>query len=65
MPQSGKSCCATLAASVLLLLASGCQKQEGPVERAGKQVDNAITKGGEQIEKAGQSIQDSANDAKK
>jgi hypothetical protein len=43
----------------------GCEKQQGPVERAGKQVDKAIDKSGQQIEKAGQSIQDTAKGNKK
>ncbi|NTV87395.1 MAG: hypothetical protein HGA21_11715 [Burkholderiaceae bacterium] len=51
---------AALAVSVLLVALSGCQKQEGPAEQAGKQVDRATGKVGEQIEKAGDSIQDAA-----
>ncbi len=51
---------AALAVSVLLVALSGCQKQEGPAEQAGKQVDQATEEVGEQIEKAGDSIQDAA-----
>jgi predicted small secreted protein len=36
---------------------TACQK-EGPMERAGKKVDNAVEKTGQQIEKAGDKIQD-------
>lgn len=34
-----------------------CQQQEGPAERAGKEVDQAAEKVGQQIEKAGESLQ--------
>ena len=42
-----------------------CQKKEGPVERAGKQIDKAVEKAGQQIEKAGERIDDAAKDANK
>jgi hypothetical protein len=42
----------------LLLWLPGCQKAEGPAERAGKGIDKAV-------EGAGQQIQDAAKDAKK
>lgn len=51
---------ASLAMGMLLAALSGCQKQEGPAEQAGKEVDRATEKVGEQIEKAGESIQDTA-----
>lgn len=51
---------ALLAISAFLIALTGCQKQEGPAEKAGKTVDNAIEKTGEQIEKVGDSIQDAA-----
>ncbi len=44
---------------------SACQKQEGPAERAGKAMDNAVEKAGEKIEKAGEKIQDASKDAQK
>lgn len=50
----------SVAMGVLLVALSGCQKQEGPAEQAGKEVDQAAEKVGEQIEKAGESIQDTA-----
>ncbi|MDP1862744.1 MAG: hypothetical protein Q8K52_02425 [Thiobacillus sp.] len=50
----------SLAMGALLVALSGCQKQEGPAEQAGKEVDQATEKVGEQIEKAGESIQDTA-----
>jgi hypothetical protein len=43
---------------------SACER-EGPMERAGKAVDNAGEKVGEKIEDAGEKIQDAAKDAKK
>ena len=37
---------------------SGCQKHEGPAEQAGKGIDNAVERAGEQMEKAGDQIKD-------
>jgi hypothetical protein len=64
MMKSNKSVAAAVAVAVLIAGLCGCQK-EGPVERAGKEVDKAIDKTGKQIEKAGEKIQDAAKDAKK
>lgn len=60
-----KSAAIVLAMGVLLAGLSGCKKEEGPAERAGKSVDNAVQKAGEKVEKAGEKIQDAAKDAKK
>jgi PBP1b-binding outer membrane lipoprotein LpoB len=60
MMKPQKSVSAALIISALLVALSGCQKQEGPAEQAGKEVDQATEKVGEQIEKAGDSIQDTA-----
>ena len=61
----GKSIMATLAAGALAAGLSGCQKEEGPAERAGKQIDKAVENAGQQVEKAGEKIQDAARGAKK
>jgi len=37
---------------VLVAGLSGCQKKEGPAERAGKEIDKAVEKTGQQIDKA-------------
>ena len=50
----------TLVMSALLVPLFGCEQQQGPAERAGKSLDNALDKTGEQVEKAGDSIQDAA-----
>lgn len=54
-----------VAAAMLLGLVPGCQKKEGPAEQAGKEVDKAVAKVGQQIEKAGDAIQDAAKGNKK
>jgi hypothetical protein len=54
-----------LITSTLLLALVACQKQEGPAEHAGKAVDNATEKAGQQIEKTGKDIQDTAKGDKK
>lgn len=61
----GKTVSFALVMSAFLLALSGCQKQEGPAERAGKEVDKTIEKAGQQIEKAGDSIQDATKGDKK
>lgn len=60
-----KTAGAILMMSALLVALPACQKQEGPAERAGKEIDKATDKAGQQIEKAGQSIQDAAKGDKK
>ena len=50
---------ATLASALALVLAA-CPQKEGPAEHAGKQVDKAMDQAGQQIEKAGQKVQDAA-----
>lgn len=54
---------AALALSGLFL--AGCEKPAGPAESAGKEVDKAVQSAGQQIERAGEKIQDAAKDAKK
>jgi hypothetical protein len=56
---------AALIIGAFLAALSGCQKQEGPAEKAGRQVDKAVEKVGQQIEKAGESVQDAAKGEKK
>ena len=65
MKRLGRTFGATLVAVALLVVLSGCEKKEGPAERAGKEMDKAVDKVGQQIEKVGDSIQDAAKDAKK
>lgn len=60
-----KSTAILLAMGILMAGLSGCKKEEGPAERAGKSLDNAVQKAGEKIEQAGEKIQDAAKDAKK
>jgi hypothetical protein len=59
-----KTVAAALSAGALLVAIPACQK-EGPAEKAGKAVDNAVDKAGQQIEKAGDNIQDAAKGNKK
>jgi hypothetical protein len=44
----------------LLVALSGCQAKEGPVEKAGKSVDQAAEQAGEKLEEAGEKLQDAA-----
>ena len=65
MMKLGKTVSAALAMSALLVTLGGCEGQKGPAERAGKGIDNTVEKAGQQIEKAGESIQDTAKGDKK
>ncbi len=56
----------TILTSILLFGSLvGCQKEEGPAEKAGQAIDKATGKIGEQVEKAGEAIQDAARGEKK
>lgn len=55
----------TLTALALVAALAACQKQEGPAERAGKEVDKAAESVGQQLEKAGESIKEAAKGDKK
>ena len=70
MTKISRKVIATLVVGILVAGVSGCQKKEGPMERAGKeidkaaektikQVDKATEKAGEKIEKTGEKIKDS------
>jgi hypothetical protein len=65
MMRFGKIVVAALATGVVVATLSGCQKQEGPAERAGKAMDSAMENAGQQMEKAGEKLQDAAKDARK
>ncbi|MGE3176322.1 MAG: hypothetical protein AB7O32_02530 [Vicinamibacterales bacterium] len=56
---------AVLAAGILFAGLAACEKKEGPGERAGKALDNAVETTGKKIEEAGEKIQDEAKDARK
>ena len=55
-----KTLSAALVITALLVALSGCEKQEGPMEKAGKSIDNATESLGEHVEDAGEAIQDTA-----
>jgi len=64
MIKFGKYVATAFAIGILVAGLSGCKK-EGPAEQAGKQIDKAVETTGQQIEKAGDKIEDAAKDAKK
>ena len=51
--------------SILIEGLSACEKTEGPGERAGEALENAVETTGRKIEESGERIQDAAKDAKK
>ncbi|MFZ3209138.1 MAG: hypothetical protein WA140_09935 [Geobacteraceae bacterium] len=57
MAKIGGSVIAALVLGILAAGLSGCRK-EGPLGRAGKQIDKAAEKTGDKIEKAGNKIKD-------
>ena len=56
----GRTLSIGLVSSVLILALFACQREEGPAEKAGKAVDKTLDKVGQQVEKAGEKIQDAA-----
>lgn len=54
-----------LAAGLLLAGLAGCQKEEGPAERAGKAFDNAVQEAGKKIEQAGEKLQEASKEEQK
>lgn len=54
---------ATLVAAFAVTLAA-CE-QEGPAERAGKALDNAVEQAGDKIENAGDKAKDALDEARK
>ncbi|MFC6672114.1 hypothetical protein [Marinobacterium aestuariivivens] len=68
-----KTVSALLFTGALLAALSGCEKEEGPAEKAGEEIDKAMQeageeadktmdKVGEQIEQTGEDIQEAAKD---
>ncbi|MDX3894930.1 hypothetical protein [Pusillimonas sp.] len=53
-----------IAMGLAALALAGCE-QEGPAERAGKEIDKAISQAGHEMEKVGDNIQDAARTAQK
>ncbi len=65
MKKFSRNVMTALVLGALMAGLSACQKEEGPAERAGKAMDNAVENAGEKIEKAGEKIQDAAKDTGK
>lgn len=65
MMKLAKTIGAHVVMGTLLVALAGCQEQEGPAEKAGKEIDKAATKAGQEVEKAGQRIQDAAKGEQK
>lgn len=65
MKKLSRTVLTALVLGTLMAGLSACKKEEGPAERAGKSMDNAVEKAGKNIEKAGEKIQDAAKDAGK
>jgi hypothetical protein len=65
MTKFGKNVATGFATILLVAALSACQKQEGPAERAGKEIDKTIDTAGQKIEGAGEKIRDSAKGDRK
>lgn len=50
---------------ILVAGLSACQKKEGPLEKAGKAIDQAAEKTGEKMEKVGEKVKDAAKEVTK
>jgi predicted small lipoprotein YifL len=56
MNKIGKYVVASFAIGIMVAALSGCDK--GPAEKTGAAIDNAVEKTGQQVEKAGDKIED-------
>ncbi|MEO9038400.1 MAG: hypothetical protein ABI265_00075, partial [Gallionella sp.] len=63
MMKIGKYVVTVFSMGILVAALSGCEK--GPAEKAGASIDNAVQKTGQQVDKAGDKIKDTVDDAKK
>ena len=52
MTKISRSVITALVVGILVAGLSGCQKKEGPAERAGKEIDKAAEKTGQQLDNA-------------
>ena len=55
---------ALLFAGFLMLGLSACEKEEGPLEKAGKSLDQATTDAGKSLDQATESVKESYEDTK-
>ncbi|ACX96257.1 hypothetical protein [Halothiobacillus neapolitanus] len=53
-----------LAIGVCTTAMTGCERKEGPAEKAGKAIDQGLDKAGQKIENAGESVQNAAEGSK-
>lgn len=60
MNNFAKKSASAVAVVAMVLAVAACEK-EGPAERAGKSVDNAVENAGQKIENAGEKVQDAAD----
>jgi hypothetical protein len=59
-----KSIISVIVALIFFVTVSGCQKEEGTMEKAGKKVDESVDKTKDAMEKAGEKIGESVDKAK-
>ncbi|WP_322630002.1 hypothetical protein [Halothiobacillus sp.] len=62
MKKLGKIFGVILVIGAFVAVLSGCDRKEGPAEKAGKAVDSAVDKTGQQIKKAGDNVHDAVKD---
>ena len=63
MMKINRSIVAALVLGTLFVALAGCQKKEGPAERAGKEMDKAAEKTGKELEKAADKVGDTLKEA--
>jgi hypothetical protein len=68
MMKTGRNLLAALVLGILIAGVSGCQKKEGPMERAGKEIDRGAEKAGQKIdrsvEKSGEKLENAGDKIK-
>lgn len=53
------------AVALTLALGAGCSREEGPAEKAGKAIDNAVEDSKNAVEKAEDKVEDAVDEAEK
>ncbi len=65
MNSNKRSAVTAFSVGLMVLALAGCMKEEGPAEKAGKKIDKTLSQAGQEIQKAGDKIQDAARNTQK
>jgi hypothetical protein len=64
-PMTLKPIVTVTAVAMALFLSAGCSREEGPAEKAGKAIDEAVEDSKNAVENAGDKVEDAVDEAEK